>query len=164
MGGNRKGTGRVDFDKLRVMWGEGKTCQQIGDELGCSAPYVSATAKQLGLPRRVGGYTRIDMALLEDMLIRGKSVADIAEHYGCGESTVYRHMEYNGITPPKREAPAPVEPPPRPAPPKIDTSTVTGRLIASKGRWSELDKIRQAQGWTTTQVQQRYHQAVRAGA
>jgi DNA-binding CsgD family transcriptional regulator len=157
----RKGTGRVDPARLAELWAQGKTCQQIGDEFGCSGPHVSNLAKEQGLPRRLGGCLKKHLPELAELVASGLSVSQLAEHYDCRESTVQRHVAALGLSMP-REKPESV--PKTATKPEPDTATLTGRLIATKGRYAALDELRRAEGWTSTQALQRYHQAARAGA
>lgn len=155
---------RVDFELLRTRWLEGRTGPEIARELGCSIPYVSATAKQLGLPGRNDKPFSKEMPGLEALVASGWTVERIAEHFDAAEATVYRRMELLGLRRPGwadlPEKPAAV----KRREPEIDLSTVTGRLLATKGRWSALAEVAAKQGWTSRQAQQRYHAAVRGGA
>ena len=155
---------KVDLELLRTRWLEGRTGPEIARELGCSIPYVSATALSLGLPRRSNKPFSHKMPGLEALVASGLTVERIAEHFDVAEATVYRRIEVLGLRRPGRadlpEKPAAVER----REPEIDLSTVTGRLLATKGRWSALAEVAAAQGWTSKQAQQRYHAAVRGGA
>jgi DNA-binding CsgD family transcriptional regulator len=165
----KKGTGRVDPARLAELWAQGKTCQQIGDEFGCSAPHISNLAKLQGLPRRLGGHLKKELPGLAELVARGMTQREMAEHYNCSETTVGRHVELLGLQKPRQEpepdaAPARMRGPSAAAKPEPDTATLTGRLLATKGRYAALDELRRAEGWTSTQALQRYHQAARAGA
>lgn len=155
---------RVDLELLRTRWLEGKTGPVIARELGCSIPYVSAMAKELGLPGRNKRQFTKALPGLEELVASGMTVELIADRLGASETTVYRRMEVLGLRRPGwadlPEKPEVVER----REPVIDLSTVTGRLLATKGRWSALAEVAAAQGWTSKQAQQRYHAAVRGGA
>ena len=94
-------------------------------------------------------------------------MTDLARELGCHPTTLRAHMTRYGIAPPtQKDEPAPQRAPAarnRHAKPEPDTATLTGRLLATKGRYEALEAIRKAEGWTPAQAMQRFH-AARAGA
>ncbi len=54
----------LDEDRLRQLWQEGATCDDIGKQLGCSRTLVSKRALSLGLPRRNTDTTRLPARMI----------------------------------------------------------------------------------------------------
>ncbi len=151
----------LDTTRFRELWHSGMTVADIGRKIGLSSGRVSSIAKELGLPRRKRVKFEITRQTIVEGLAAGHSVRNLAARVGCDELTLRRAMDRFGIAPPRGKR-VPDEAPVRRQEGVQDIpSTLTGRLIATKGRWSELEAIRKAQGWTPAQVQQRYHAARR---
>lgn len=162
---DRRNICAIDHARLRALWEAGVPQAQIAAEFGLSPSRISVIAKEKGLPSRKKGQIDISRAWIVDGLAAGHNVVTLAERARCSENTLRRAMERFGIpAPTAKTITRPTAEPQKPVKPEPAPVTLVGRLIASRGRWSELETIRQAQGWTTAQVQQRYHQAVRAGA
>ena len=91
---------------------------------------------------------------------------EIARQFGVSSSAICRfakkcgwpHRVSGGSKGKVRLAPQVVEVKPKPEkPPKPLPDAVDAELIETRGVWAKLEKVRQARGWTITQVQQRYH-------
>ncbi len=71
------------------------TCEQIGKRFGCSAELVRRHLHKLGIPvtRRRFDPPKEDLASLYQTM----PMADIAKHYGVGETVVWKRLKEHGI-------------------------------------------------------------------
>lgn len=87
-------------ERVRALHGEGKTDQQIADELGSSRTAIAATRRKLGLPvnaaerrrtERIRRQPRIDhTADVVRLHTEGMTERQIAKDIGCSQTTVNR--------------------------------------------------------------------------
>ena len=149
---------RLDREKLIELWKTDKSLDQIAALLKVSRFTCSRAASEIGLQPRTITRVRIDVDKLRQMVAGGLTLQKIADAFDCSDKSVVRAMAKHGISRPKVQH---QDEAPRAAPqkPQIAASDLTGRLIATKGRWSALAKIADEQRWTSAQAQQRYHAA-----
>lgn len=153
------------MDTVERLVREGKTDDEAAAIIGCTAAGIRQARRRLGIYRQTnnvpnGRFTESDIM---PMWLAGTSLAEIADTLGCNVKTVRRASRRLQL--PQRQyvgrtwvivGPANSEPDEKPAP-----RDLTGRLIATGGKWAALAEIADAEGLTMTQIQQRYHRAVR---
>ena len=88
----------------------------------------------LGLDRIAAALGVTKQPVVNEILARGIALRGVA----------LADVEEDATTAPRRE---------------VDESTLTGRLIATKGRWSDLSSIAAQHGWSSAKAQQEYHKA-----
>ncbi|WP_386681868.1 hypothetical protein [Loktanella sp. R86503] len=155
-----------DTPEIRAMWDAGKPQRSIAAVLGVPDYVVSELAKRCGYPQRA---TRIgaksgtfwsdeDKAKAIDMRRQGCTQTEIAVAVDRSVSSVGSVLRAAGLTTRKpvvhrgRDL--------RAAAPKPKDLSLGGRLRDTKGSYAMLSQIAAKQGWTQTQVQQRYHRAM----
>jgi DNA-binding CsgD family transcriptional regulator len=159
-------TGRICTQTVEQLVRAGKTDQEAADLMGCHWATIRRLRNRLGIFRHTNNVAKFRLTREEvlPLWVAGASLQEIADTLGCTAKTVRSNTARLDL--PAREyrsnkwwlVAETTAPEPRPAPAKPG---ITGRLIASKGKWAALAEIADEQGLTMRQVQQRYHQAVR---
>jgi len=103
---------------------------------------------------------KIDRDRLARYRRAGLSVIEIAKLFDCSVSAVHRAItKADEAEQDIREAAASLKGKPDPAPPLRGpwSPDQDAKIIASKGKYAEIDKLARRWGKTTTQVLQRWH-------
>lgn len=155
-----------DSPEIREMWDAGKPQRSIAAALGVPDYAVAALAKRCEYPHRAtlrgtkGGtfWSDEDKAAAIDMRRKGCTQTEIAVAVDRSVSSVGSVLRAAGLTSAKPVAHCGrIQ---RAAAPKPKDLSLGGRLRDTKGSYAMLSKIAAKQGWTQTQVQQRYHRAM----
>ncbi len=152
----------IDEADFKRMWANGVPVAEMAEEFGVSRGHISSTAGLLGLPPRLSRSMMLSRDQVQRAIDSGTPVAQLARDLGCHENTLRNAMARMKVEPPevkrqREEAARRAAETPKPQGP--DLSTITGRLLATKGRWEALEVIRKERGWTPVQVQQQFHRA-----
>jgi hypothetical protein len=157
---------KITRSALTELWDIGASEHDIADHFGCTRHAIRKAVERFDLPRRGPSRRDITREKLVDMIARGLTLAQMGAECHLSHVSMRNRLSDYGLTTQRaaryresRYAETPDKRNPTP-----DTATLTGRLIATKGRYAALDELRRAEGWTSTQALQRYHQAARAGA
>jgi lambda repressor-like predicted transcriptional regulator len=146
-------------DTLARLHHEGHDHEQIAAIMGFSA---STIKQRLGrMFPKVQEVVEIRRQDILPLWQSGATMPELAAHFGCSETTLRNKLRHLHL--PRRAWIARqwqiIEDKPDPDKPVEEPATMTGRLLATKGRYSELAKIAEKHSLTFRQVQQQYHQA-----
>lgn len=149
-------------DQLIALWPKHKSAQKIATATGSSYWLVRPAAKRLGLSKTRQPF---DEDKLRALWREGLTIRAIATSMGTNINTVDRRAWLLGLPrrgrdwkhSPTTEAQTPPAQPLQQGPqPQLSLS---GHLIATKGKWAALMKLADKHGWTSKQAQQKYHAA-----
>jgi transposase-like protein len=141
---------------------QGLTVSEIAAQLHVGWDTARRWMRDLGLEPRQIEMVRLpphkaDHAV--EMYRWGRGVSRIAEELGASHHAVRNELLARGITLRTKYAAGVATEAPTPKPEPVDTTTLAGRLIATKGKWAALSQIAAAQGWSSARAQQEYHRA-----
>lgn len=90
----------ADVAQLVRLYRKLGSCRAVAERVGMGDEWVRKRLKEAGEPlHRVGGRKKFDIPVDElRALYQTKSLADIAKHYGCGETLIWTKVKQNGIT------------------------------------------------------------------
>lgn len=153
----------VNEDELRRLHASGMTMAAMGKELRIGMDALRLRMQELGLKpnlRQPERLTPEQGIVAVTMYRQGWGIARIAAAIGVKRGAVCNEIDARGIERSlvPQKAVMEDEPPPQPVR-AIDTSTLTGQLIATKGRWADLSRIGVRHGWSSARTQQEYHKA-----
>jgi DNA-binding CsgD family transcriptional regulator len=158
---HRRALVRLCVETVERLVRQGKTDAEAAALLGCSVRAVAGCRQRIGIFRANNhNPRRLQRGDVLPLWLAGASLQQIADEIGCTVATLKRNVDRLDL--PSREyvgnrwrlVGAPAQPTAQPAP-----TDLTGRLLATKGRWAELAKVADKHGLTMAQVQQRYHKA-----
>lgn len=153
----------VSEEELRHMHASGLTMAAMAEGLHIGLDALRLRMHELGLRPNLRQPLRLTPEQGEHaatMYRQGWGTGRIALALGVKQSAVGNEIAARGIERSVTRQRAVADNPPQRQPVQtIDTSTLTGQLIATKGRWADLSKIGVRHGWSSARTQQEYHKA-----
>jgi DNA-binding CsgD family transcriptional regulator len=157
---------RMDEETLADLWGKGKTRGEIAKLMGVSEWTVGQWAKRIGLEKKRMGRPAIafDEGRFRRLWEGNLTIEDIADRLQMSSTNVGYHARRLGLSRRGHGRRKAVDmPTDRPAAPQTASQAagtdLTGRLLATKGRWALLADVAKREGLTMTQAQQKFHAA-----
>jgi len=149
-------------EELRALWLNLNVAQRdIARMLHTSEAKVLLRVEAMGLQRRprVGSRRYVpDWDAMVADYESGLAVRIVARKHKVDYRSLQTECDKRGVTNRFRKKRAEVPPPPpKPIPAGPDLATETGRLLATKGKWSALAAFATALGISQPEAQRRYH-------
>lgn len=176
----------LDLDALRVLWGEGRTIEEIGLRMGISKSSARRLGQELGLPPQPFGrggrryaankgqgpgpkchhLQKIDLDILPGLWADNVPAQDIAERFGVQCPAVYLAVRRLGL-PPRANVRRRAVPDKSNTPETCHTAEVPEQrglptdlavaVLLTEGRWQKLSEVAARLGITIAKAQQLWH-------